>query len=393
MAKSCLAQISEGKSAIYLASEENAEENRKSLLIGPAIYARTCPGVPVAFFGGPWLPMSYTDEFVKYSFQIKYPLQILEQKGDRNSLVKGLLKLLPGDLERNLFASHEDTINSLFDRMLQLKNSGKRLYSQWNQKIGNKVRGLATPNSILGEFLKDYVKPILLKAKCHEKCHGGEKGWSPQKSLETHLPVGSVLSFDLKSAFDNVGHQYIFDFYYGSFRKQIPDKELRKNIAGFLTHVSSVCNHNEENDILAVLPQGSPISIALFNRILYPVDVLLDRKSGKKELNYSRWVDDIIISSPKPDTNIEKVIGAVAVVRKDFPIAMNKIFWQHNPGDIYLMGHKIANNKVVKIDKNAVINKGEPIEKSDFFTEMEWENAWIYRDEEDWEKEYPEVDL
>jgi hypothetical protein len=66
---------------------------------------------------------------------------------------------------------------------------------------------------------------------------------------------------------------------------------------------------------------------------------------------------------------------------------MNKVFWQHNPGDMYLMGHKIVKNRVTKLDKNEKINKGEPIPNFDFFNRRECEYSWMLCDDDGFETE------
>jgi len=221
---------------------------------------------------------------------------------------------------------------------------------------------------------------------CHKDCHGGEEGWSVKRSLETHLPFNNVLYFDLKNCFEHVESQYIFDFYYNFFGGKFKDNKIRKDLAGFLTHISgverkascrgvagktNVAGTNIDIQIESVLPQGSPISVHLFNRLFYPIDNLFHRNAKQKGLKYSRWIDDIIISSPKSSHKMgDKLIGALYVTRCDFPLSANKVFWQHGKEEYFLLGHKISGNEIIKVDKEDM-KMGEPIPEYCYKTEHE----------------------
>ncbi len=336
-----------------------------------------CNEIPFAYFGGPWLPMFNTQKFVDYTYSVDYPLQILENKSRREGIVEGLISVLP-TTQLDLFSDERSKVNSLLDDLLVLGKDSKPLYAQWSQKIGNKVRNLSKAKGSLDTFLRDYVLGVVMQAPSHKSAHGGEKGWSVKKSLETHLPMGNVLSFDLQNCFDNVTHQYIFDFYYNFFDGKVLDSDLRRDLSGFLTNISSVpkksfgevtysaideqvSESNSRKIILKdhVLPQGSPISIQLFNRLFYPIDSLFCKKAKQKGLRYSRWVDDIIISSPKSSGKmLSKFLGALHVTREDFPVAVNKVFWQYGLKDYYLLGHKISEDQIIKVDKEEM-KKGE----------------------------------
>lgn len=348
-----------------------------------SIFSEKCPSFSIAFFGGPWLPMSNTNEFTEYSFGLKYPLQILEDKNRREGLVKSIVSLLP-EHQMDLFSKDQDRIESLFDDFLDLGKNNKSLYGQWKQKIGNKTRNLVKANKSVDIFLKDYIKQIIMQAPCHKDCHGGERGWSVEKSLATHIPFKSVLSFDLKSCFEYVESQYIFDFYYNLFENKFEDNKIRRDLAGFLTHISSVerkhvCTTEYPTEskgkeciqLESVLPQGSPISIHLFNRLFYPIDNLFHKNAKQKGLKYSRWIDDILISSPKGNHKIlDKLIGALYVTRCDFPIATNKVFWQQGREEFFLLGHKISGDNIIKVDKDEM-KMGEPVPEYCYQTEHE----------------------
>ena len=57
-------------------------------------------------------------------------------------------------------------------------------------------------------FLKNYVLDIVVQGQCHLQSHGCENGYSVRDSIKKHIPIGSILSFDLSNAFRNLSIQY-----------------------------------------------------------------------------------------------------------------------------------------------------------------------------------------
>ena len=349
--------------------DEDTEEEQLYDEQIPSIFADKPPGVCIAYFNGPWLPMSYAQRFVNYSHALQYPLQILEILERRKRIVEAILDLTKPKQEL-LFDNRESRLESLFDELLTLREKKRPLYRKWTQQVGSKERSLSTPQKPLDELLRNYVKEIVLQAPIHPQAHGGEAGWSTQKSLQQHLPLGTVLSFDLSNAFGNVHSQYVFDFFYRLFESV--DEDTRVDLSGFLTHLTTTIYGDY---IIPSLPQGSPLSMSLFNRIFYPVDELFYKSACKRNLRYTRWVDDLIISAAESNRRPTKILGAVSIVREDFPLAPNKLFFQQDLPYYYLLGHKILGNMIIKVDKEEAKQRGEPLDVR--LIRNRRENMWI----------------
>ncbi|MEK6847105.1 MAG: reverse transcriptase domain-containing protein [Nanoarchaeota archaeon] len=353
---------------------------------GSVLLAEKAPGVPVAYFGGPMLPQFYTNELLNYFNRLGYsPIGALLDKDVRRRIVSGIVGLL-GDKQGNLFSSVEDDLNATFDGLVALSERDRPLYRQWTQDTGKKNRTLSTPQEPLEHLLREYVSPIVMQAPLHPCAHGGEVGWSAARSLACHLPLGSVLSFDLTNAFQNTGIQYVFDFYYGFLHERLGDEELARDLSGFLATASTV--RYRDNGTTPGLPQGSPLSMALFNRLFYPVDCLIAEKCSKRNLRYTRWVDDLTISARERDRRFDKVAGVMAFVREDFPIATHKIFWQQDKPEYYLLGHKILGNLIVKVSDEESRNRGEPVHEDAFRNRWELEHSWMHDGADDFSDEF-----
>jgi hypothetical protein len=349
----------------------------------PVIFLLERPPFAVAYFNGPWLPMSCTNEFTEYTFGLDYPMQVLELPKRRDGLVAAMMKLRNSQQQLSLFSPNgRAELESMLDSLVNQQKEGRRLYKSWVQKIGEKERELSVPQKPLDSLLNNYAKDIIMLAPCHTQCHGGEKGWSVMQSLATHVPLGTVLSFDISNAFKNVAIQYVFDFYYRTLEGKPINNKTRIDVAGFLTTLSTV--YYKDIDDFG-LPQGSSISIALFNRLFYPIDELINKIATGRNLRYTRWVDDLLISAEEPNRRREALLTAVSVVREDFPINLGKVFLQQDVPEYYLLGHKIIGNMIIKVDKEEAKNRGKPLGSDAFLNTREIEAAV-------WDSDPPDFD-
>ncbi len=286
-------------------------------------------------------------------------IQTLENPDFRITLIDILSNRETILKQENLFGEGI-SIEPILDEFLSLLKSGRSLYQRWVQKIGDKERPLSVPNKPLRNLIENYLLPFIKQGRIHKKCHGAEKGWSVEKSLRTHVPCASVLSFDLKSAFQSIPLSSVSNLFYSILPPQLPEEEKRR-ISKFFTEICSV-NYSTERG----LPQGSPCSMAIFNRTLYDLDCLLDEKAGERGLRYSRWVDDITMSSPRT-RGIGYFLGAVELTEHQFPVSREKIFFQDRK-EVYLLGHKINEGKITKNTKEERLqNKSHPLIYGEWF--------------------------
>ena len=119
-----------------------------------------------------------------------------------------------------------------------------------------------------------------------------------------------------------------------------------------------ICTVNYGN--IRALPQGSPASMPLFNRIMDPLDAELTEATSRRGMAFSRWVDDFTVTSGN-ERQVEDFLGAVDLVMEKFPVAQKKVFFQ-NDGPIYLLGHKIVRGRILKNSREErEMNKCPPL--------------------------------
>lgn len=153
----------------------------------------------------------------------------------------------------------------------------------------------------------------------------------------------------------------MYNLFYNLF-SGIEDINKRSRFTRTLAIISTV-----KYDGVRGLPQGSPCSPAIFNRILFSLDCELEKKSCERDFRYTRWIDDFTITSGDKK-RIEDCIGAVGLVDSFVPISKRKTFFQDKP-PIYLLGHRIID--IFSIEKNSkedrLMNKTPPVDYFEWF--------------------------
>ena len=266
------------------------------------------------------------------------------------------------DLFRNPL---DDSLDWLAERVADKKG----IYMRWKQKVDGKERQLSFPSEPLQVFLGSYLKPFIEKQEVHESCHGGVNGWSPRASLESHLPMVSALSFDMKRASQNIPAWKIFSFFYNSL-SDIECYDVRRDLAGFLTFVTTVRYDQQRG-----LPDGSSLSPVLFNRVMHEVDDDMFRAASERGMRYSRWIDDFTISSSER-TDVREFLGAVDLLGGRYPVARDKVYFQ-DMEPIYLLGHKVVNGRVLRNSREERIKyKATPLDYNGWFNGERIYESW-----------------
>lgn len=269
-------------------------------------------------------------------YDVKESVRTLTDERARKTASSTLSKCLSEGL---LFP--EEEINTTLEAIAERLGSGKALYQRWKQQTGSKVRELSVPNAPLKTFLVTYVLPWIKSFPVHSCAHGGEVGWSVEKSLRTHLPLKRVLSFDMKDAFGQIDANLVSDFFYERLNTYV-QREEERTAANLLAFLCTVRSETEKR----VLPQGSPVSVALFNRMLCPTDTDLHERASRKNVKYSRWIDDFILSSAEV-CEADYFSDLLRIAELRVQVAQSKVFFQHNA--CYLLGHRIDRGVITKV--------------------------------------------
>lgn len=116
----------------------------------------------------------------------------------------------------------------------------------------------------------------------HPNAHGFVDGKSIVSNANQHLRSKYLLNIDLKDFFPSINFGRVFGLFKSYFR-------LNENVAATF---ANICCHHE-----GYLPQGAPTSPIISNMITYTLDRQLTRFTRKLRCKYTRYVDDITIST------------------------------------------------------------------------------------------------
>lgn len=84
------------------------------------------------------------------------------------------------NLQSGLFDEDQD-IEEVFKELFNLIENRISLYYRWIREENGKERIICTPKPVLRKFIDNWLMYLIKKSPLHEKCHGGECGWSPKK--------------------------------------------------------------------------------------------------------------------------------------------------------------------------------------------------------------------
>lgn len=177
------------------------------------------------------------------------------------------------------------------------------LYTEFQiPKNNGKFRNISAPNKYL-KIIQKKLKKVL--EECYNEIQlnkNASHGFLKKKSIYTnsnfHKNKRYVLNIDLKDFFPSINFGRVRGFFIKNKNFQ-----LNEEVATLIAQIS--CYNNQ-------LPQGSPSSPIISNLIAISLDKGLSILSKKYKFNYTRYADDITIS-----TNLKNFPIAIAYKDKD----------------------------------------------------------------------------
>jgi RNA-directed DNA polymerase len=112
--------------------------------------------------------------------------------------------------------------------------------------------------------------------------------------------TGTVLRIDIKKAFLAVRHRRLL----GELRRHVRDEKVEHLVRDWIRAPIGERGHEQQLG----LPMGAPISPAMFNLYLAPLDLLLEAAG----VEFCRYADDIVIFLPGGIVEAEKLLKVVS---------------------------------------------------------------------------------
>lgn len=129
-------------------------------------------------------------------------------------------------------------------------------------------------------------------------------------AANVHAGAGSLLKMDIKDFFDNIQREVVFDVFFDFFKYPYPVSEV----------LTDICCRDDR------LCQGALTSSYLAALCIFDVEARMVKRIEKKGVTYTRYVDDITISSKNRSYDfsyVEKVVEEV-LMSKDLPVNKGK---------------------------------------------------------------------
>lgn len=169
--------------------------------------------------------------------------------------------------------------------------SFKRIYSNRKyQKVNipkkdGSFREICIPNDEL-KFIQRKLYKIFSKIKVNTSLsHGFEKNKSTITNAKIHLKKKNILNIDLENFFDSFNFGRVRGFL-------VKNREFQFKSYSATIVANIICHENK-------LPQGSPCSPIMANLIANILDIRLNKFLKLNGCSYSRYADDITISTNK----------------------------------------------------------------------------------------------
>ena len=203
-------------------------------------------------------------------------------------------------LVNNPIATKRDVANLL---EFNLKAMCIKLYSNNNDlytlkkipKKNGQERIIYQPNNYIKPIQRNLLYILGKKYKSKECSHGFEKNKSIKTNALNHISKKHILKIDLEDFFPTINFRRV----YGILKSE--PFCFNKEVATFLAHICIYQNSVENTFDQGLLPQGAPTSPLIANLACRRLDNKLIQLSKKYKCNYTRYADDIYIS-----TNLSK---------------------------------------------------------------------------------------
>lgn len=199
-------------------------------------------------------------------------------------------------LINNPVATKRDVANLLefnFKAMcIKLYSNNNDLYTQKIiLKKNGKERVIYKPNNYIKPIQRNLLYVLGKKYKCKECSHGFEKNKSIKTNAQNHISKKHILKIDLEDFFPTINFKRV----YGIFKSE--PFNFNKEIATFLAHICIYQNSVNDSSDQGLLPQGAPTSPLIANLACRRLDNRLIKLSKKYKCIYTRYADDIYIST------------------------------------------------------------------------------------------------
>lgn len=210
------------------------------------------------------------------------------------------------------------------------KEIDKYYYEFDKKKVKNdgtiKTRKIEPSTRKLKKIQKAIARLVIKKIPLLPNVQGGVKGRCNITNAKLHIGKKYHFCTDLKKFFPSVRHNQVYQAFI--------ENGFSPKIANLLTKLTTYKGK---------LPQGTPSSTAIANMVLKKADSEILKICKQHKITYSRFVDDLVLSSQSCFKNIQQEFIDIITVN-GFRISHGKSFYKVGPVEV--TGVLVKQNKL-----------------------------------------------
>ncbi|WP_183336789.1 reverse transcriptase family protein [Microlunatus antarcticus] len=177
------------------------------------------------------------------------------------------------------------------------------------------TRSLSAPEPVLMDVQRYILNAALENLSLHPSNYAYQKERSIVDCAKQHLGARWLLKFDIHDFFDSVEERDVFRVFEARGYSALVSLELARicTRAGVSSSWASTRGSipTYDVDVIGHLPQGAPTSGALSNAVATPIDDALSTLATNEGFTYTRYSDDMVLSSIRSDLDRAQLVHVV----------------------------------------------------------------------------------
>ena len=165
-------------------------------------------------------------------------------------------------------------------RILKRKGYYQHLENGNRVWVPPKYRNITAPSDELKSEQRKILKETLSKININDRASGFVKDKDIRDNAKEHIGAKWILEVDLKDFFDSITREQV--------KTSLINNRINSDLAEY---ISKICTR------YGITPQGAPTSPMISNIVCKPLDRKIKELAIKNNCIYTRYADDITISS------------------------------------------------------------------------------------------------
>lgn len=197
--------------------------------------------------------------------------------------------------------------------MIQSPNAGYRCFNI-RKKGSNKRRKISIPSPLISKVQHWILDHVLNKILPDSHSYAYEKGISIKDCASQHIGCRWLLKFDIEDFFPSIKERHVYHIFRQCGYSRLLSFELAMICTIRTEGIHSNFTKISGYDYIGTLPQGASTSPKLANLVMREFDKELGDYALSNGLAYTRYADDIHLSSADADFNRKKATETIAFV-------------------------------------------------------------------------------